>query len=53
MSGCHVPLKCLCSSHELKKEPFKCPVCNGLGCLIVYFEHKKCIACDGKGIVWG
>jgi hypothetical protein len=44
----------------LNKRPFKCPVCEGSGQLLVIQDGsastpptKACHACEGKGLVWG
>jgi hypothetical protein len=41
-----------------KRQPFKCPVCNGTKLIQSKVETKilrfdSCVACEGKGIVWG
>ncbi len=52
-------------SVETKKEPYRCPVCNGKGLLPKgfyeqgeYFSSSDtspeiCRTCQGQGIVWG
>ncbi len=48
---------------SLRKEPFKCPVCDGVGNnkgvieskpdFGFYMKYDSCDACKGNGIVWG
>lgn len=42
------------------KKPYKCPVCEGNGCMNKYLNEEKkliafkiCNSCEGKGIIWG
>lgn len=59
---------CMHPFSELKKQPFQCPVCNGVGHVSAGFylrdgnclgwtssstQPDTCRSCGGTGIVWG
>ena len=62
---CPVNQNRLTITPETKKQPYKCPVCDGRGVVPAGFyscypeytcsdaNNVPCRACKGKGIIWG
>lgn len=35
-----------------KKQPYRCPICEGTSFIISKLHFGPCNSCDGKGIIW-
>ena len=54
---CPVNQNRLTITPETKKQPYKCPVCDGKGKVSTWYHASatevQCQACKGEGIIWG